>query len=460
MIQQIPWPRGASKRILLLSGFRIFPTQTGAHLRTGGIARALARLGYEVLIYSLGGRRNDYQLVSRARRECDVVEIERNLTEETNLGLAFGLMQAAARRLNYPRVWQYELLRHGLVPKRLRHALAETDLVICDSSWCPRIPGPWSRIPWFLLSHNLEHRLLEHTDPRHRRFAPWMRRIESAAANDFCDIFPCAEEDLQFFRSHDPAGRLRLPLIRCGVDPAVYAAPPQTRARIRAQLGLSDEDRLLVFSGSRFEPNLRALTALRDFCRKEAAFLAGERVYILVLGSVCEAPTREGAMIATGRVDDSIPYLTAADAGLNPVMSGSGANVKLFEYLAARLPILSTTFGVRGTKMKPKVDFVPLNPQALKLGIQSFLKDRSREEWQTYADAVWNRHRADCDIQLLVAHAVAQLPEFNLREVMMSVPDRTSHLPGCRADGNDSDCDGATTRTPDRLCTGETRLEQ
>lgn len=415
MTDQMSCSRGTSKRILFVSGFRIFPAQTGAHLRTGGIARALARLGYQVLIYSLAGRRNDYHLPSRARRTRDIVEIEQNLTEETNLGLGYGLTQAAARRLNYPRVWQYELLRRGWVPAHLRRALAEADIIVCDSSWCPKIPGAWSHKPWFMLSHNLEHRLLEQAAGCHRRFAPWMQRIESAAPAAFSDIFPCAEEDLQFFRARDPAARLRLPLIRCGVDPAVYAVPPETRLRVRAELGLSDEDRLLVFSGSRFEPNLHALKVLREFCRTEAQFLARERIHILVLGSVCDAPARDGAMIATGRVPDSVPFLAAADAGLNPVTRGSGANVKLFEYLAARLPVISTMFGVRGTGLQPDLDFVPLELQEMRPAIQAFVRGRSREQWRAQADAVWARHRADCDIQMLVARAVAQLADFDLQ---------------------------------------------
>jgi glycosyltransferase involved in cell wall biosynthesis len=435
MSQLFPRARGnLSKRVLFVSGFRIFPTQTGAHLRTGGIARALARLGYEVLIYSLGGRRDDYHLLSRRTRE--VVEIESNLTEEINLGLGFGLLQTVARRLNYPRAWQFELLRRGYIPVRLRHALAEADIIICDSSWCPKIPGPWSHKPWFMVSHNLEHRLLEHTALRHRRFAPWMRRIEAAAPSTFRDIFPCAEDDLQFFRRHDSSARLRLPLIRCGVDPTVYAVPPQTRARVRAELGLSDEDRLLLFSGSRFEPNLDALRVLREFCRTEAEFLARERVHILVMGSVCEAPLREGALIATGRVPDSLPFFAAADAGLNPMTLGSGANVKLFEYLAARLPIISTAFGVRGTQLQPDVDFVQLEITDLKPAIQAFVRTRNREQWRAHAEAVWARHRADCDIQMLVAAAVAQLPEFDPREFMTAA--ESSSASGYAADPHES----------------------
>ncbi len=50
------------KRILFVSGVRVFPSNTGGHVRTGGIARSLARLGHEVKIYSLAGRNEDYGL--------------------------------------------------------------------------------------------------------------------------------------------------------------------------------------------------------------------------------------------------------------------------------------------------------------------------------------------------------------------------------------------------------------
>src|SRR5262249_54841599 len=51
---------------------------------------------------------------------------------------------------------------------------------------------------------------------------------------------------------------------------------------------------------------------------------------------------------ATGPVERVEPYFAAADAALNPLASGAGTNVKMGEFLAARLPILSTRFGARG----------------------------------------------------------------------------------------------------------------
>ncbi len=156
--------------------------------------------------------------------------------------------------------------------------------------WCPPVPDLRPLKPWFLISHNLEHRLLEQDNALHRCFAAWMRRVEFEAPKVYDDIFTCSEEDHDFFRRHDPSQRLKLPIVRCGVDPDEYAVSQNTRERIRAGLGLADCDRVLAFSGSGFGPNVEALEWLRTFCHTERDFLRRERLKFLIVGSV--APTR------------------------------------------------------------------------------------------------------------------------------------------------------------------------
>jgi glycosyltransferase involved in cell wall biosynthesis len=400
------------KRVLLISGFRIFPGSTGGHIHTGGIARSLARMGYRVLIYSLAGRKQDYGLNALWAPSYRLDQIEPNLVEETNLGLFIGLIQAVGRRLDVPRVWQYALLKLGLVPKRLKLALRDADIILSDLPWCPPVRGPWRSKPWFLVSHNLEYSLLAQENALHRRFSGWMLGVESAAPQTYNDIFSCAEEDRDFFRLHGRGSQLALPIIRCGVDPGGYSVPAGTREEVRASLGLGDSDTLLVFSGSRFGPNLDALAWLREFCLTEAEFLARHRIFVLVLGSMVAKPERNAALIATGRVPATEPYFAAGDAGLNPITRGSGSNVKLFEYLAARLPVISTEFGVRGTELRPEVDYLGYEQAGLRATLEQFVTIRSREQWREFAEAVWTRHRKGCDIGELVRDAIAKVPGF------------------------------------------------
>lgn len=402
-----------SKKIVMLCGYRIFPPSTGGNVHSTTIARALARMGYQVLVYCLAGRREDYSAAKWFDNPVVRRQIEPGLEEEINLGAAFGVLQTLFRRIGVPRIWQFELLRRGLIPQRLRQALRQADIVISDFPFCPPIPGTWSSKPWFMISHELEFRLFEQGSALERRFAGWMRAIEQAAPSRYRDIFVCAQEDRDFFRAHDLQGRLKLPYIRCGVDSRAYVAESGVRERVRAELGMADLDRLVVFSGSRYGPNVEAFDELKSFCRAEARFLADNRLYFLALGSMASAPLRDGALIVTGPVPEVVPYFAAADAGLNPITRGSGSNVKLFEYLVARLPVISTLFGVRGTELLPDVDFLPFAAGELKPALQRFLEIRTPQQWREYAEAVLSRHFRFCDIQELVKDAVAQLAEFD-----------------------------------------------
>ena len=402
-----------TKKILMLCGYRIFPPSTGGNVHSTTIAQALARMGHQVLVYCLAGRREDYSLRGAFGATARRRQIEPNLTEEVNLGAGFGALQALFRRAGVPRIWQFEMLRRNLVPDRLRQELEAADIIISDFPFSPPVPGPWQDTPWFMISHELEFRLFQQGTPLERRFADWMRSIEQAAPQRYRDIFVCAQEDRDFFREHDREGKLKLPYSRCGVDSNAYVAAPGARERVRAELGLAPEDWLFVFSGSRYPPNLEALEELRVFCRTESQFLLDNRVYFLALGSMTAAPAREGALISTGRVPEVVSYFAAADAGLNPITRGSGSNVKLFEYLVARLPVVSTPFGVRGTDLEPEIDYLPFNPGELKPALQKFLNIRTRAQWQDHAGEVLERHYRFCDIQELVKDAVAQRPEFN-----------------------------------------------
>jgi glycosyltransferase involved in cell wall biosynthesis len=397
-----------SKNILIVGGFRIFPCNTGGHMRTGNIARALARAGHRVTIYALAGRQDDYQLRGPSSRS---EQIEPGLVEFTHLGLGFGFLQALGRRLGLPRVWQYALVRRGLVPSSLTRAIAAADVVLSDLPWCPAVTTWAEQKAWYLISHNLEYKLLGQGNRWERMCVNWMMRVEQAAPHIYRDILACADEDQLFFRHQPGVASKLIPIVRNGVDPAVYVPGLGVRERVRTQLGMTEADHLLIFSGSNFGPNIDALQWLRGFCRDESAFLAEHRIVILVLGSMSPA-FNEGAIIATGRVAEILPYFAAGDAGLNPIMRGSGANVKLFEYLAAQLPVISTPFGVRGTTLQPDVDYLEYEGAGFKQALLRFVTERDRASWRAHAQAVWRRQKATCDIEEIMRDVARQLPDF------------------------------------------------
>jgi glycosyltransferase involved in cell wall biosynthesis len=53
-------------------------------------------------------------------------------------------------------------------------------------------------------------------------------------------------------------------------------------------------------------------------------------------------------VLALGFVEPLARLLAAADVAVNPVEAGSGSNLKLAEYVAAGLPVVTTPVGLRG----------------------------------------------------------------------------------------------------------------
>lgn len=408
------------RKIVILSGLRVFPNESGGHLRSGNLAKALARMGHDVWIYSLAGRKEDY-----LQRDGALLQnIEPGLIEEVNLSLPLGLAQTLARRLGLPRLWQYPILASGMIPGSLRERLMWADCVICDLPYVPPIPGPWRKKPWLLLSHNLEYRLLEQGGFRDKQlFAPILLQWEMTAPKRYDGILACASEDYDFFQTHNTAGK-PVSLIPNGIDAALYAPHARMREQARLELGFKPDDKVILFSGSRFAPNTEALAALQTYVDQNKDRLKAASLKFLVVGSVATAQRQEN-LIATGFVPSVLPYFQAADFAINPVERGSGSNVKLFEYLAARLPVLSTAFGVRGTDLLAKVDYLPFDWNTL--GAQlSMLSQTQIEGWRLMGEQVWQRHATRSDMTEIVRgkweNLLRGLPQNSLRLVSSTRP--------------------------------------
>jgi len=404
------------QKILILSGLRLFPNQSGGHLRSGNFAKALARLGFDVCIYSLAGRKEDYQNGPNLLRQS----LEPGLVEEINLSLPLGLAQTLARRLGLPRLWQYPILASGLIPASLRDRLHWADCIICDLPFVPPVPGPWRKKPWVLLSHNLEYRLLEQGGFQDKHlFAPILQQWEQTASKRYDGILACAAEDFEFFQAHNRESK-PIQLIPNGIDAGLYAPDAQVRSTMRNELGFGPADRVVLFSGSRYAPNMEAVAQLQDFVDKHAEALQAAAVKFLILGSVAPA-SRSAQIVATGFVPSVLPYFQAADFAINPVLRGSGSNVKIFEYLAARLPILSTEFGVRGSLLIPEQDYLPFDWNSLMARLAGLGSARNPEGWRIFGEEVWQRHAANSDMTEIVRQQWEALerglPQMSLRLV-------------------------------------------
>lgn len=336
-------------RIVIVSGLQVFPTQSGGQLRTAMVVRRM-ELENEVFLYSYTGRKSDY--LDRVGSGGN--QVAPRVQEFVNRSGFFGSVQWVFYRLGLPPLW-LSVVSYFYVPKRLREAIAISNEVIVDQPFLfpilYRVKG--KRV---LNTHNVEHHLWRSSWFAKVFISPLVKWIEVKALAASEKAYCCSQEEKEIFLQMAKRP-VEIEIIPNGV-PAIQRDASRG-ALIRKELEIPVDSKVILFSASQYAPNRAALVFLSEFAREKRALLERLNVFLLVVGSVSPQARREGRLIVTGPVDEVAPYFSAADLAINPVNTGSGTNVKMYEYRAAGLPILSTRFGARGLGMVEAVDFVP-----------------------------------------------------------------------------------------------------
>ncbi len=337
---------------MIVSGLQVYPVTSGGQLRSSALAEALAQRGFDVAVYSLTGRRDGYL----SGRRSEWARVADRVSELVDYSRISGFCQWLSYRFGLPPVWLTLLLRLR-APAALRAELARADLVVIDFPYVfPALR--YARGARYLHSHNLEHALWRWP------FSSWVRAIEKMAARASDGVLCCSRDEERFF-----AGLARRPrsifAIGNRIDRRRFLPDPEERLRVRRQIGATDGDRVLLFSASRYPPNTEAFDFLRAFAREHASLLARLGLRILVVGSVSPGELREDRFHATGTVPRVEPYFQACDLAVNPVEQGSGTSLKLLEFVAAGLPVLSTSFGARGFDLREGEDYLGFTRDSL-----------------------------------------------------------------------------------------------
>jgi glycosyltransferase involved in cell wall biosynthesis len=332
----------------------IHPARFGGTQRSFGLARGLA-------------------LRHRVRSLCVVPNRTDAPAEETVAGVTI------VRRKAWQTSVAWRLERMHLAPlfaaeaghranrAAYREALGEgADVLATDLALTGLLDG--SGVPLRVYSsQNVEYDRFVEGAPRLLARSRWverMRALEGEAVRRADLTVVCTDEDAARVRELHGADPARLAVVPNGFDETQLRAPaPGERELARTALGIGTDEYCAVFVGADWGPNREALAWLVD---RVFPALAGDRFRLLVVGKVADSlgGRREPWLVSVGEAPDLLPLLHAADAGLNPVRSGGGSNVKVPAYLAAGLAVVTTPFGVRG--------YAALEPDCVVAGLDGF----------------------------------------------------------------------------------------
>jgi len=346
--------RARRPRVVALTTFRVGDRAHGGQLRAfhlyGGMARHV-----DVEIVSLS--------LDRAQGRT---ELAPGLVE-TNVAVSPAHRRAADERTLAAGIPMSDLVAGShidLTPAyltALRDAARDADVAIVAEPYLfPALGAAGVTLPFVYDAFNVETTLKAEAippSPHRREVLAAVEDVERRAATGAAAIVACSADDARELTAMAGRPSAHAVVVPNGTDcAAVVPRPVEVRRRAAARWltryrdlrpGARDVDTLAVFFGSWHPPNLMAAEIVMSVAGEapEALFVMGGHH-----GEAFSGHRPPPNVVFTGRVRDGAKraLLGAADVAINPMATGSGTNLKIVEYLAAGVPVVTSTVGARG----------------------------------------------------------------------------------------------------------------
>jgi glycosyltransferase involved in cell wall biosynthesis len=367
------------KKLTVAVTFPVFPPRGGGQARVFQLYRHLAAWwDIEIVTLTHSGDAPFKQEIAPGVTEIRIPRTRAHDAEETRLSLGAGgvpVTDAAMPRL-YSLTPEYSAALTGSASDADAVVASHPYLVDALMACAPDKPL------WFE-AHNVEidlkDKILSHSDTAQALLED-TKTVERRCWEQAALIYACTQTDLdRLARIYGDTRAVRITVPNGVCVSEIPFTPLSGRRAVKARLG-AEHMPIALFIGSWHGPNLEAIERIIGFARRMP------QVTFLVLGSGGLAfgdhdlPMNLGL---TGVVEDEMKalILSLADVALNPMTSGSGTNLKMLEYFAAGIPVISTPFGMRGLGSGPehlKVSDIASFPDAIDRFFACPVKNLSR----------------------------------------------------------------------------------
>ncbi len=364
----------SKKRLIILNDYRVMPAEQGGQVRVQAVAEHLAahKVGVTILTLSADGISRRLQI----NENLEELNIPRSRTHRVVDAFLAQLVGCSADDVSallftpwlsreYKRVLKQEL-------KTAQGVMFSHPYMNCMRKY---IPG---RITRYYDSHNTEYLLktaLFRGGPLSRFLIGRVRKAEIQCSNDAQAVFCVSDENRKQLESICKGMQKRSFICPNGVSCKSFTRLTlEEKRRYRKDVGFGREY-VAVFLGSGHPPNREAADLIIEKIAREHP-----RVLFLLVGSVSGWYWNRhlpGNVLLMGMVSKDVKdfILQTSDFALNPMMTGSGTSLKLFDYMAAGLPVLSTPTGARGLDEEELKSIRILKPEEFSKGLRNLLSD-------------------------------------------------------------------------------------
>jgi glycosyltransferase involved in cell wall biosynthesis len=259
--------------------------------------------------------------------------------------------------------------------KTLASALAGADIVIAEHPYCfNAIRRTW-RGPLVYSAHNVEADVKAAILPQDAAGRAALREvseIEAACCASADVIWVVGDEDGAKMATRYCIAPQKIVVVPNGTNlPKNPVLDFDERSKRAERLGLPGKT--AIYIGSDHGPNIEGALATLEIARTAPDW------WFLLIGTICEnAAVREATrppnvvLLGMTTTQELLTVMAAAAVGLNPVDTGGGTSLKVLDYAANGLVVVTTPFGNRGVSFNGEQCFVAA-PQdmAAMLGIIS-----------------------------------------------------------------------------------------
>lgn len=174
-------------------------------------------------------------------------------------------------------------------------------------------------------------------------------QIEYQLVNSADLILTCSERDSEQFSFLYGIDEKKIKLTPNGVTVNNFSLAKETsnvKSKLRKKWGIK-RPFCAVFSGSNFGPNIRALQFINQLASSfpEVDFIITGDMNNVISPQSLSVNVHLVGLLSQKKLEE---IYRLADIGLNPMGSGSGSNVKVFTYMEAGIPVITTPLGARG----------------------------------------------------------------------------------------------------------------
>jgi glycosyltransferase involved in cell wall biosynthesis len=207
-----------------------------------------------------------------------------------------------------------------------------------------------------LVEHNVEcDRIRAQYPATTPKAYEWLRNLEIGVCNQVDHVIAVSQPDRDLLIAHGVEPR-KVQVVPHGVDLRLFDRSYSFGLRDLYEVPPSSP--IIVYHGIySYRPNLESVELLASEILPRLR-ARGIDARVFAIGPEPPAQSPHPDVVFTGSVDNLAPYLKSADIAVVPLQKGGGTRMKILEYFAASVPVVTTSKGIEGIPAEPGIHAV------------------------------------------------------------------------------------------------------